>query len=405
MVDPQTTALRNARPSHGPGHDELLERARALVPTLAARAEEAERLRRLPPESERDLHETGLYRMLQPQRVGGSELDYSALVTLGAAVAQGCASTAWNLTNLASHHWMLAMFPEAAQNRLWGENPDVLIASSFIFPAGKVKAAKNGYVLSGRWPFSSGVDPSDWTMLAGIVREDGAPPDHRVFLVHRSEYEIIDTWHVSGLKGTGSKDVVCEDVFVPAEMTVSVADLKGGPTPGSEVNPNPLYRLPVFALFPAILSGVGLGNAEACYAHYVDRSRSRTASYSGAKLSDLQSTQIKIGSAGMRISVARRTMIGICEDAMADARRGIVPDLATKLAYRRDLAYATNLCTEAVDIIHAASGAHALYLSGPLQRWFRDAHAVIAHIAFNMDAATAAHGRIALGLETDNHVV
>lgn len=386
---------------HSQRYRDMLDRAEALVPTLADRAVEAETLRRLPPDTERDLHDSGLYRILQPRRIGGAQLSYRALIDFGAVLARGCASTAWNLTNLASHHWMLAMFPATAQDRVWNENPDALIASSFIFPAGKARAVDGGYLLSGRWPFSSGVDPSQWNMLSGIVAaEDGAEPDHRVFLVHHSDYEVIDTWDTSGLKGTGSNDVVCEDVFVPAELSVSANDLKGGPTPGSGRNPSALYQLPVFALFPLILSGVGLGIAEASYADYVNSIRARASKYSGAKLAELQSTQVRIGGVGARVDIARRVMLGICDDAMADARRGVVPDLERRMAYRRDVAYATNECIEAVDMVCAGSGAQALYSSNPLQRRFRDAHAVAAHIAFSMDAATSAHGRVALGLDT-----
>ncbi|MCS0496283.1 acyl-CoA dehydrogenase [Ancylobacter sp. MQZ15Z-1] len=386
-------------------HDELLQRATDLASILAGRAPQAEALRRLPPENERDLHDSGLYRMLQPQAVGGAELGYECLITIGAALAAGCASSAWNLTNLASHHWMLAMFPPAAQDRIWKENPDALIASSFIFPAGKVKKVAGGYELSGRWPFSSGVDVCGWNMLAGIVRTEGEAPDHRIFLVPRADYEILDTWHVTGLKGTGSNDVVCTDVFVPEEMTVSAEHLKGGPTPGSERHSAPLYRLPVFALFPAILSGVGLGNGEGALTDHVASTRKRAGNYTGARLAELQSVQIHIGSAATRLAHSRRMMLAICEEAMRDAGRGHVPDMTTKFAYRRDLAFATQLATQAVDEVNAASGAQALYLAGSQQRRFRDAHAISAHIAFSTDVANAAFGRLALGMEADNPVV
>ncbi|MCJ8141828.1 acyl-CoA dehydrogenase [Ancylobacter sp. A5.8] len=386
-------------------HDELLGRAVELASVFAARAPRTEDLRRLPPESERDLHDSGLYRMLQPQAIGGAELGYESLITIGAALAAGCASTAWNLTNLASHHWMLAMFPPAAQDRIWNEDRDALIASSFVFPAAKVTKAPGGYVLSGRWPFSSGVDVCGWNMLAGIVREDGEAPDHRVFLLPRSDYRILDTWQVTGLKGTGSNDVMCEDVFVPEEMTVSAAHLKGGETPGSERHPAPLYRLPVFALFPAILSGVGLGNGEGALTDHVASTRKRAASYTGARLAELQSVQIHIGSAATRLSHSRRMMLAICNEAMCDAERGHVPDPVTKFAYRRDLAFATGLATQAVDEINGAGGAQSLYLSGSPQRRFRDAHAISAHIAFSSDVANAAFGRLALGMEADNPVV
>ncbi len=384
----------------------LCGRARTLIPVLDARAERAEELRQLPPETLRDLHETGLFRMLQPEALGGAELDFAALVDIGAILARGCASTAWNLTNLASHHWMLAMFPEEAQDRIWGEDLDALIASSFIFPAGKARRTPGGYRLSGRWSFSSGVDPSAWNMLAGVAEaEAGGPPDHRVFLLHRSQYEILDTWRAAGLKGTGSNDVACTDAFVPEGMTVSADDLKGGPTPGASRHPGALYRLPVFALFPLILSGIALGIAEAAQAGYVGSIRERASKYSGARLAELQSTQIRIGNAGARIDLARGAMLAICAKAMADARDGRVPDLETKMRYRRDTAFATLLCVEAVDMICAGTGAQALYLDNPLQRQFRDVHAVAAHIAFSMDAAAAAHGRAALGIDASHPTI
>jgi 3-hydroxy-9,10-secoandrosta-1,3,5(10)-triene-9,17-dione monooxygenase len=379
----------------------LCDRARDLVPLLEKRAERTEELRQLPPETLRNLHETGLFRMLQPQALGGSELDFRALVDIGAILARACASTAWNLTNLASHHWMLAMFPEEAQDRVWSEDLDALIASSFIFPAGKAQCTPGGYRLSGRWPFSSGADPSAWNMLAGLVEaEGGGAPDHRVFLLHRSQYEILDTWHAAGLKGTGSNDVACADVFVPEGMTVSAGDLKGGPTPGASRHSGALYELPVFALFPLILSGVALGIAEAAQAGYVDAIRKRVSRYSGARLAELQSTQVRIGDAGARIDLARGAMLAICIEAMADARQARVPDFETKMRYRRDTAFATGLCVEAVDMICAGTGAQALYLANPLQRQFRDIHAVAAHIAFSMDAAASAYGRAALGIDT-----
>jgi 3-hydroxy-9,10-secoandrosta-1,3,5(10)-triene-9,17-dione monooxygenase len=344
--------------------------------------------------------------MLQPQALGGGELDFGALVDIGAILARGCASTAWNLTNLASHHWMLAMFPEEAQDRIWDEDRDALIASSFIFPAGKARPAPGGYLLSGRWSFSSGVDPSAWNMLAGVVEDSGGGPrDHRVFLLHRSEYEILDTWHAAGLKGTGSNDVACTDVFVPEGFTVSADDLKGGPTPGASRHPAPLYRLPVFGLFPLILSGIALGIAEAAQASYVGTIRERSSKYSGTKLAELQSTQIRIGNIGARIDIARDTMLAICAEAMAGARQGHIPDLATKMRYRRDTAFATRLCVQAVDMIAEGTGAQALYLANPLQRQFRDIHAVAAHIAFSMDAAASAYGSVALGIDTTHPTI
>src|SRR3954452_12416007 len=148
----------------GPGdadYDAMLARAKALLPQLRARASQTEELRRLPAETERDLHDSGLFRIVQPKRVGGSEFDYVALVDFAETIAMADASVAWNLANLSSHHWMLAMFDSTAQDAVWKQTPDALIASSFVFPAGRARRVDGGYRLQGRWPFSSGVDSSE----------------------------------------------------------------------------------------------------------------------------------------------------------------------------------------------------------------------------------------------------
>jgi 3-hydroxy-9,10-secoandrosta-1,3,5(10)-triene-9,17-dione monooxygenase len=382
----------------------MLGRARALVPRLRDRASKTENLRRLPPETERELHESGLFRIVQPKRVGGFELDYVALVDCAEAIGQADASAAWNFANLASHHWMLAMFERRAQDVVWGNDPNALIASSFIFPAGRARKVDGGYSLRGSWPFSSGVDSSEWNMLASVVSSDDEADgiEYRIFLVNRSDYRIRDTWDAAGLRGTGSNDVEVDDAFVAEPMTVAVSELAGGPTPGSAVNPNALYMLPVFSLFPYVLSGVALGNAQACLDDYVDLARHRASTYNRAKLGDLQTTQIKIAEASSKIDAARLIMRSTCVEAMAQARRGQVPDIAAKTRMRRDGAFSVNLCTEAVSLLFAASGARGLYTSGALQRQFRDAHAINSHIAFNFDAAGTNYGRVALGLPSEN---
>jgi 3-hydroxy-9,10-secoandrosta-1,3,5(10)-triene-9,17-dione monooxygenase len=382
----------------------MIARARALIPRLRDRASRTEELRRLPPETERDLHDTGLFRIVQPKRVGGSEFDYVALVDCADAIGQADASVAWNFANLASHHWMLGMFDRRAQDLVWNKDADALIASSFIFPAGRARKVDGGYVLRGSWPFSSGVESSEWNMLASVVSSDDEADgiEYRIFLLNKSDYKIIDTWNATGLRGTGSNDVEVDDAFVAKPMTVAVNDLAGGPTPGSAANPNALYTLPVFSLFPYVLSGVALGNAQACLDDYVEIARHRASTYNRAKLADLQSTQIKIAEASAKIDAARLIMRSTCIETMADARRGHIPDIAAKTKLRRDGAYSVNLCTEAVSLLFSASGARGLFTSGALQRQFRDAHAINSHLAFNFDAAGTNYGRVALGLPSEN---
>jgi 3-hydroxy-9,10-secoandrosta-1,3,5(10)-triene-9,17-dione monooxygenase len=385
-----------------PSHDVLWRRAQDLLPALAERAPRCEALRRLPDETLRDFHRTELYRIHQPRRLGGAELEFAAVVEYGALFARACASSAWNWVNFSAHHMMLGMFPPRAQGEIWGESRDALIASSFVFPAGKARKVKDGYVLSGRWPFSSGVDPSGWNMLAGLARlDDNAPPEQRVFLVRRNQYEVIDTWHAGGLRGTGSNDVEVREQFVPEHMTLAVADTRGGPTPGSEVNPGPLYRMPVFALFPYMLSGVALGIAEGLIDRFTEKSNA-VGRMTGARIAEIQSTQIRLGEATAFARASRLVQLDNCRDAQRTIERNEVPDARTKARYRLEGAYAVDWAVRAVDAMFGLAGAAGLYESGAAARAFRDAHAVKQHFSFNTDIAGTTYGRAALGLPTDN---
>lgn len=396
-----SATLPKARVSFaGVGREEMVERARSLAPRISARAEECEQLRRLPDATERDLHESGLFRMVQPARVGGADLDVGVLVDTCAEVARVCPSTAWNLGNLSSHHWMLGYFPPAAQDELWDASPDVLIATSLIFPNGRGRKVEGGYEVTGRWPLSSGVDNCDWNMLAFMVRErdDGPPTDQRFALVHRSQYEIIDTWHAVGLSGTGSKDVAVKALFVPEHRTLTAWAFNGKAHPGSQVNPSPLFRLPMLALGPYVLSGVMLGCARGAYELTVGAARKRNATTTGQPVGASQSVQIKVAEAGARIDTAELLMRRACDHAMDVARAGREAEHGDKVRYRRDAFFAARMCLEAVDLLMGIAGSGGLYLGNPMQRLFRDAHAANAHIMFSPDVQGALFGQHELGM-------
>lgn len=385
-----------------PSFETLKTRARALVPVLRARATEAEKLRRIPDETIADLHASGIFRMLQPKRVGGSELPFRALVELGAILAEGCGSTSWVATNLASHHWMLAMWPEAAQDEVWGDSPDHLIGSALVFPGGKAAAAEGGYRLSGRWPFSSGVDPSRWNFVGGIVHDArGKPTEHRIFLVEAQDYRIIDTWYATGLRGTGSKDIEMANVFVPAHRTLPLAALAAGTANSSGANSAPLYRLPVLGLFAFVVGGVSLGLARGAIADFIQSMQTRLSTYTGKRLADLANLQMKIGEAASLADTAEALMLKDCDEATRLAEAGAAPDIEQKARWRRDGAYAACLCTEAVNLLFAATGGGGVYLDQPIQRAFRDAHAANAHYALSWDVNGVPWGRVALGLPAE----
>src|ERR1700733_1930936 len=169
------------RSGSAPDFAELKSRAEALIPVLRERAARGEELRRLPDETIADLHKTGLFRVLQPKRVGGSELPFRSLVELVAVISRGDASTGWVLANLAAHHWLFGMWPKQAQDEVWGASPDSLIGSALIFPRGRASKVEGGYRLTGRWPFSSGVDPAAWNLIGGIAQDgDMGPSEPRI---------------------------------------------------------------------------------------------------------------------------------------------------------------------------------------------------------------------------------
>ena len=389
---------------HGtpPRFEELMARAEALIPVLRERAPRAEELRRLPDETISDLHSSGLFRILQPARVGGSELPYRALFELTAVIGQGCGSTAWVLGNLAAHHWLLGMWHPEAQEEIWGQSPDSLISSALAFARGRARRVEGGYQLSGRWPFSSGIDPSTWNIFGAIVNdEETGQSEPRMFLVPASDYTIIDTWQVIGLAGTGSNDVEVVDVFVPAYRTLSTERIRGGPNRGSELNPGTLYKLPAVSLFAFAVAGVSLGIARGAIQHFAQTTRTRRSAYTGRNIADFTNMQVHLAEAAALADAAEATVLRDCDEATRITEAGVVPSIDQRARYRRDGAFAATLCTRAVDLLFAATGGNAIYESNPIQRAFRDVHAANAHYMLNWDINGAVYGRVALGLPPD----
>jgi 3-hydroxy-9,10-secoandrosta-1,3,5(10)-triene-9,17-dione monooxygenase len=384
-----------------PDYASILERAERLVPTLAARARKTEELRRIPDETIAELRESGLLRILQPRRVGGAELPYDALVRVSAILARGCGSTSWVYANIANHDFMLAMWPGEAQHDVWSASADQLIGSALMFPPGRATKVPGGYRLTGRWKFSSGIDACTWTMLGGISSADGELPDYRVFLVPVGEYEIIDTWFAAGLRGTGSNDVAVSDIFVPEHRTLAVDRMKGCGAPGAALNPGPLYRLPVFDMFPYVVAATALGLAQGAVSIFVEETRHRVTSYTTTLMSDHATTQLRLGEAASAVEAAELLLLANCQAAMSAAEISRIPTAEEKIRLRRDGAYAARLCTRAVDLLFEAGGGEFLYDDKPMQRVFRDVHAAQNHYALTWDVAAAAAGKFMLGISPD----
>jgi 3-hydroxy-9,10-secoandrosta-1,3,5(10)-triene-9,17-dione monooxygenase len=376
-------------------YEEAMRRARDCVPLLKSRAQKCEDARVLLPENEKLLHETGLFRFHQPRRFGGMELPFVAVVDIVSELARGCPSTAWNVGNLGCHHWILAYYEPETQHEVWDANPDVLIASSIALAAGRGKAVEGGYVVNGHWPFSSGVDNSDWNMLAVTIygEDEKTPVDWRLCLVPKSDYQIIDTWYAMGMVGTGSKDIEVKDVFVPERRALELRRCRGGlEHPGAKINDGDLFKVPIVASAGHPLSATALGAAEGAFESVVNSFKTRIGTYTGAKIADFQAVQIKLAEARVLIDGARHLMRQSAIVFQNDA-----PDLETKLRLRAQNALAVRQARQAVEVLWSCYGANAIYTRDPLQRYLRDLQAINQHFSFSFDVAGAAYGTLTLG--------
>jgi 3-hydroxy-9,10-secoandrosta-1,3,5(10)-triene-9,17-dione monooxygenase len=380
--------------------DEARRRARDLAPVLRERAAGAEAARQMEKDTLADLHRTGLFRFHQPRRWGGMELPFVAIFDIPVELARGCASTAWNVANLGIHHWMLALYDDRAQEEVWGADPDALIASGIAFPQGRGRRVGDGFVVSGFWNFSSGVDSATWNMLATTVYEGDRVVDHRLCLVPRSDYEIVDDWHVLGMRSTGSKSVRASEIFVPEHRALCMYLIRGGSEfPGAHGNPNPAYRVPLAALGSHCLAAAGVGNAQAAVEQTIEAIKERSTSYTAMRIRDFQAVQLRVARAGAQVDAARLSVRADCLEAEQIAREGGAPTLEDKLRFKRNVAWAMEQCTEAVDSLHALAGANGIYDRYPIQRLFRDQHALSAHIGFSWDAQAGPWALVAMGGE------
>ncbi len=403
MSVPRAIAKPAGRSFAGVAYEEAIARARALLPALRSRAAAAESARVMPAETLAELHASGLLRTLQPRRWGGMEFDFIGYVDFPMELARGCASTGWNFANLQIHHWMLALYDERAQEEIWGADPDALIASGIAFPQGRGKKADGGFVISGKWNFSSCVNIAGWNMLAVTVKDGERVVDHRMCLLHKSQYEVIDDWKVLGMRSTGSMTVVAQDVFVPEYKALCMYDVRGGDKfPGARTNKNAAYQVSANPLLGHGIGACAVGNAQAALELSIDAVKERSTNYTGAKMRDFQAVQLRIGAAGSRIDAARLILRNDAMEGQDFANRKVMADNLTKLRMKRNLAHAVNLCTEAVDLLHAMAGANGIYESYPLERIFRDAHSLAGHFSFSLDAQASAWGLAALGGEVNN---
>jgi len=383
----------------------LLARATELRTVLRERAAKADELRRVPDETIADFQQAGFFRMLQPSRWGGLEVDPGTFFDVQTTIATACPSSAWVLGVVAVHAWQLALFAPEAQDEVWSADRSTLVSSSYA-PTGKIARADGGYRVSGRWSFSSGCDHCQWVFLGGFVPVDeGKPPEMRTFLLPRSDYRIDDNWHVAGLKGTGSKDIVVENAFVPEHRTHKFTDGFKCKSPGNALNTAPLYKLPFGQIFVRSVSTSAIGAAMGAYATFIDVAAKRVAAGDGAKVADDPSTQTVAARATALIDETRLVLKRNFEEMMAMARAGQDIPVDLRVRFRHDSSMAVVKSVEAVDLLFTASGGRAIFLGNPLLRYFLDVHAARAHYANNPDKPARNLGAVSLGAKTTDFFI
>ena len=288
------------------------------------------------------------------------------------------------------------MFPEEAQEEYWAESPDTLASTSFNPAGGLVKPTEGGYRVSGRWDYSSGCDPATWVMLIG-----NAPEGPVLLMLPRRDYRIDDTWFVVGLRGTGSKDIVVDEAFVPHHRAVSMNDVREGCTPGRAVHDTPNYRVPMRSILSFTLAASVLGMAQGGLEVFAENIQGQVSGRTGGKFTESAGLQLRLAEADAELRAAQALLKQDCGEIFAKARASEAFTLEERARYRRDQSYIAKLSVQAIDRVFEASGGRALFESHPLQRFHRDVHAASHHISLAWDAPAEQFGKVRLGIELE----
>lgn len=380
-----------------PSPQEIVARARDLAPRLRERSAQADGLRRVPDETVADLVAAGLTRIVQPARHGGFGMGWDVLCESSMALARGCGSQGWVANIFAEHNFLIGLFPDQAQRDVWGGNPDAVASSSFIPRGNSVEAVEDGYVLSGRWPFQSGVHHTGWSVVGELAPGAGGTREHHYFLVPARDRTIIDDWHTIGMMGTGSCSVELRKAFVPAHRTLPNALVAAGAAPGAELNTAPVFRMPMIGFSQLALASVVVGIASAMTDEFTDFARDRV--QQGRMRPGSEALPARLAEAAVETRAARLLVLDAARANMQKLSGGERLDGDDQAVSRRDGAFAVTLARRAAARLFEATGGHGVYVGGHLQRSYRDILAAGAHAGLSWDAAALGYGKSRLGLD------
>ena len=409
MAQTKSTSAAAAQPSYIPTAKELVREARKLVPVLRERAQATDELRMLPDETVADLKAAGIHKIFTPRRYGGFEMDWGAHVDVSRELGRGCGSTSWVSSVVMSHTWILGRFPARAQEEFWPDHPDAIIATAFA-GGGTMEPVDGGFVLNGQWQFASGVDHAACAVVGGRYSVKGRSSEGRTFKFRMAhllpeDYEIVDTWYAEGLKGTGSKDILVKDRFVPEYRTVLSEELGGSDPPGAKLHESYIYRTELQQLFYTLLCGPMLGATRGGLEHYLEQTRERTGAMLGEKIVDQIPVQIRVAESFEELRVADLiidSLMQFLHEAGSSGRtiRGI-----DRLRVRREPAMAAKLCLSAITRLANMMGVTGQTGNNPVQRHYRDMRTISTHGGINWDNGMTPTGKLLLGVPTGDALI
>lgn len=381
----------------------LIAAARALVPQLRERAAECAKLGRLPDATIDDFQRAGFFRIMQPAKFGGYELNPQAFFAVQTILAEGCMSSAWVLGVVAIHNWQLGMFDVRAQQDVWDADSSTLISSSYM-PVGKVQRVDGGFKLSGHWGFSSGSKHCRWAFLGAMVppAKPGEAPDYRTFLVPISDYKIVDNWNVSGLEGTGSHDIIVADALVPEYRTHRALDGFAGTSPGCAVNTNPVFTLPFGQVFTRAVSSSSIGALQGALDSFIQINAKRVGLNDGKRAAQ--------DPVGQYAAAQARSVIDECQlvlnrnfDRMVEAVNGGEKlSMDERIKMRFDAALVSEKCATAMNQLFYGCGAQGIFRDHPINRFWLDINAGRTHVANNVAKFGRNLGGTMMGAENED---
>ena len=376
---------------------EAMTKVADLLPGFAARAAATDKDRHVPDQSIDELRQSGLFGVVKPKLMGGSELGFADLVRVTAEISTVCGSTGWVYGVLAGHSWLLNLFPEEAQREIFVD-VHVLIATVFRL-GGQIVEEGEGYRLtSGNGRFCSGIDYADWVIVGNAVKKADGTEEPRFFVIPKNDIEVVDDWFTVGMRGTGSRSIKIADAFIPAHRSCRLADMIAGTAPGAKLHHAAIYRMPFNDLAPFSIIGAPLGMARGAVSGFADHLGGKLRDAGDVQIAEQSATFARIGEAAAVVDAALALVIS--DAARLDAAKqssDITPVQRAQIS--RDWAYAAQQARYATTRIFEASGGSAIYDGDVTQRVWRDVNSAAQHFAFTWDTAMASFGRAALGLK------